>query len=98
VQSQRRRLILMKEMRDAMAGFDMFVSGGGHVGLTNQTGHPAVIVQYGFGVRNPEADSPTTMPMTTTILGDLFADDKILSVAHAFQKRTDWHLKRPSLA
>lgn len=97
MQSQRRRLILMKEMRDAMAGVDMIVSGSGHVGLTNQTGHPAAIVQYGFGVRNPDDDAPTTMPLTTTLLGDLFADDKILSVAHAFQKRTDWHLRRPTL-
>ena len=88
VQSQRRRLILMKEMQEAMEGFDMFVSGGGQVGLTNQTGHPAAIVQYGFGVRNPDDDTPTTMPLTTTIVGDLFSDDKILSVAHAFQKRT----------
>lgn len=97
VQSQRRRLILMQETRDAMAGFDMFVSGRGHVGLTNQTGHPAAIVQYGYGVRNPDDDAPTTMPLTTTLLGGLFADDKILSVAHAFQKRTDWHLRRPPL-
>lgn len=98
MQSQRRRLILMKEMREAMEGFDMFVSGGGHVGLTNQTGHPAAIVQYGFGVRNPDADDPSTMPLTTTLLGDLFADDKILNVAHAFQQRHDWHLRRPELA
>ncbi|MDG2283367.1 MAG: amidase [Longimicrobiales bacterium] len=97
VQSQRRRLILMKEMQEAMEGFDMFVSGGGHVGLTNQTGHPAAIVQYGFGVRNPDSDNPTTMPLTTTLLGDLFADDKILNVAHAFQKQTDWHRRRPAL-
>lgn len=97
VQSQRRRLILMKEMQEAMEGFDMFVSGGGHVGLTNQTGHPAAIVQYGFGVRNPDSDDPTTMPLTTTLLGDLFADDKILNVAHAFQKQTDWHRRRPAL-
>jgi Asp-tRNA(Asn)/Glu-tRNA(Gln) amidotransferase A subunit family amidase len=97
VQSQRRRLILMHEMAEAMEGFDMFVSGSGHVGLTNQTGHPAVVLPYDFGVRDPDADSPTTMPLTTTILGDLFADDKILSVAHAFQKRTDWHLRRPTL-
>jgi Asp-tRNA(Asn)/Glu-tRNA(Gln) amidotransferase A subunit family amidase len=97
VQSQRRRLILMKEMQEAMEGFDMFVSGGGHVGLTNQTGHPAAIVQYGFGVRNPDSDNPTTMPLTTTLLGDLFADDKILNVAHAFQKQTDWHQRRPAL-
>ena len=97
VQSQRRRLVLMKEVQEAIAGFDMFVSGSGHVGLTNQTGHPAAIVQYGFGVRNPDADNPTTMPLTTTILGDLFTDDKILNLAHAFQKRTDWHLRRPSI-
>ncbi|MDA0328646.1 MAG: amidase [Gemmatimonadetes bacterium] len=97
VQSQRRRLILMREMQEAMEGFDMFVSGSGQVGLTNQTGHPAAIVQYGFGVRDPEADSPTEMPLTSTLIGDLFADDKILSVAHAFQRNTDWHLRRPRL-
>ena len=97
VQSQRRRLILMKEMQEVMDGFDMFVSGGGHVGLTNQPGHPAAIVQYGFGVRNPDSDSPTTLPLTTTLLGDLFADDKILNVAHAFQRKTDWHSRRPKL-
>lgn len=98
VQAQRRRLILMKEMQDAMTGVDMFVSGSGHVGLTNQTGHPAAIVQYGYGVRNPDDEAPTTMPLTTTLLGDLFADDKILSVAHAFQRRTEWHLRRPPLS
>jgi hypothetical protein len=97
VQGQRRRLILMKEMAEAMEGFDMFVSGSGEVGLTNQTGHPAAIVQYGFGVRDADADSPTEMPLTTTLVGDLFADDKILNVAHAFQKATDWHTRRPRL-
>ena len=97
VQSQRRRLILMREMAEAMEGFDMFVSGSGQVGLTNQTGHPAAIVPYDFGVRNPDDDSPTEMPLTTTIIGDLFADDKILNVAHAFQKATDWHLRQPPL-
>ncbi len=33
-----------------------------------------------------------------TSIGDLFADDKILSVAHAYQTSTDWHLKRPDLS
>jgi Asp-tRNA(Asn)/Glu-tRNA(Gln) amidotransferase A subunit family amidase len=81
-----------------MEGFDMFVSGSGVVGLTNQTGHPAAVVPYDFGVRNPDDDAPTTMPLTTTLVGDLFADDKILQVAHAFQKTTDWHTRRPPLA
>ena len=97
VQSQRQRYLLMKEMERAMAGFDMFVSGSGQTGLTNTTGHPAVVVPYDFGVRNPDEDSPTEMPLTTVLIGDLFADDKILSVAHAFQARHDWHTRRPSL-
>jgi hypothetical protein len=33
----------------------------------------------------------------TTLLEDLFADDTILSVAHAFQKATDWHTRRPDM-
>ncbi len=97
INGQRRRLILMQEMAEAMDGFDMFVSGSEAVGLTNDTGHPAVIIPYDFGVRNPDADSPTTMPLTTTIVGDLFADDKILNVAQAFQPETDWHVCRPPM-
>ena len=97
VQSQRRRHILMKEMAKVMEDFDMFVSGSGLVGLTNQTGHPAAVVPYDFGVRNPDSESPTEMPLTTTLIGNLFADDKILSVAHAFQRGTDWHSRRPDI-
>jgi Asp-tRNA(Asn)/Glu-tRNA(Gln) amidotransferase A subunit family amidase len=91
LQSQRRRHLLMKEMAEAMDGFDMFVSGRGQVGLTNQTGHPAVVVPFDFGGDVPQ-------PLTTTIIGDLFADEKILNVAHAYQRSTDWHLKRPDLS
>ena len=98
VNGQRRRLLLMQEVAEAMEGFDMFVSGSGEVTLTNDTGHPAAVVPYDFGVRNPDSDNPTTMPLTAVIVGDLFADDKILGVAHAFQKSTDWHLRRPDLS
>ena len=90
LQSQRRRHLLMEEMAKVMEDFDMFVSGRGEIGLTNQTGHPAVVVPYDFGGDNPQ-------PLTTTIIGGLFADDKILSVAHAYQRSTDWHLRRPDL-
>lgn len=97
VQSQRRRHLVMKEMDRAMGGFDMFVSGSGEIGLTNTTGHPSVVVPYGFGVRNPDDESPTEMPLTTMLVGALFADDKLLSVAHAFQSATDWHLRHPDM-
>jgi len=97
VNGQRRRLLLMHQVDDALEGFDLFVSGSGQVGLTNQTGHPAAVVPYDFGVRNPDDERPTTMPLTTTLIGRLFGDDVILGVAHAFQRRTDWHLRRPPL-
>ena len=88
----------MGEMAEAMDGFDMFVTGSGQVRLTNQTGHPAVVVPYGFGIRNPDAEeAQPEQPLTTTIVGDLFADDKILSVAHAYQAATDWHRRHPTL-
>jgi len=97
LQSQRERYQLMKEMERAMGGFDMFVSGSGHIGLTNTTGHPSVVVPFDFGVRNPGDPAPTRMPLTTMLVGNLFADDKILSVAHAYQVRHDWHLRRPDM-
>ncbi len=97
VHSQRRRLIVMKQMAEVMDGFDMFVTGSGEVGLTNQTGHPAAVVQYDFGLRDPDATDQNPQPLTTTIIGDLFADDQILSVAHAFQAKTGWHTRHPLL-
>ena len=98
VQSLRRRHILMKEMAEAMEGFDMFVTGSGETRLTNQTGHPAAVLPYDFGDGNTEDDFDHEQPICTTIIGDLFADDKILSVAHAYQSVTDWHRMHPDLA
>ncbi len=36
-------------------------------------------------------------PGRTTIIRYRFADDKMLSVAHAWQAATDWHTRHPSL-
>jgi hypothetical protein len=91
LQSQRRRLQVMHEMAALMDGFDMYVSGSGDVGLTNQTGHPAVVLPYAF------ADGGSGQPVCTTLIGDLFADDRILAVASAFQQATAWHEKHPVL-
>ena len=97
VQDQRRRFLLMQEMARAMDGVDMFVSGTGLPGLTNQTGHPAVVVPFGFGPRDDAGEARRSQPLTTTLIGALFADDKVLSVAHAYQEATTWHRRRPVL-
>lgn len=103
VQAERHRLRVMHEMAAIMKDFDMYVVGGGDTGLTNQTGHPAVVLPYSFGVPGgqggaaPPADGKP-QPITVTVVGQLFADDKLLSMAHAFQKRTDFHTRRPTIA
>lgn len=81
----------MHQMAEFMKDLDMYVSGSGDVGLTNQTGHPAAVVPYAF------TEGENVRPQCTTIVGALFADDKILSVAHAYQKATSWHSRHPSL-
>lgn len=92
MQAQRRRYLLIHEMADVMKDFDMYIiSGNGDVGLTNQTGHPAVVFPYRM------SDGANSQPVCTTIIGGLFADDVILSVAHAYQKATNWHDNHPKL-
>ena len=64
VQSQRRRFLVMQEMAEAMDGFDMFVSGSGEVGLTNQTGHPAVLVSVDSIVGSTPREAGARMIVT----------------------------------
>jgi len=92
LQAQRRGLLVMEQMATLMRDYDMYIAANGDVGLTNQTGHPAAIVPYRM------SDGENSQPVCATILGELFADDKILSVAHAFQSATDWHTRHPTLA
>lgn len=43
----------------------------------------------------PPAPSKTPLPTWIYVMGPIYQDEKILSVAHAFQEATDFHLKRP---
>ena len=91
MQAQRRRYLLIHEMAAVMKDFDMYISANGDVGLTNQTGHPAVVFPYRM------SDGANSQPVCTTIIGALFADDVILSVANAYQRATNWHEQHPKL-
>jgi Asp-tRNA(Asn)/Glu-tRNA(Gln) amidotransferase A subunit family amidase len=86
--------------------------GGYDVGLHAQTGHPCAVVPYKFepqpagrgGRGGAGAADSTTPPITynpqpicAVIAGNLYNDDKILSVAHQYQTHTAWHLKHPAL-
>jgi Asp-tRNA(Asn)/Glu-tRNA(Gln) amidotransferase A subunit family amidase len=83
----------MQAMERLMAEVDVWVSpsyGGSNLLLTNLTGHPAVVVPNGFR-------SADGTPTSITFMAGLYREEDALSVAHAFQQATGFHLRRPDL-
>jgi len=56
----------------------------------NATGHPAASVPCGFTAEG--------LPIGLQIVGRPFDEATVLRVADAYQRATDWHARRPSLA
>jgi hypothetical protein len=74
--------------------------GGGRAGAGGAAGGGAA------GAAGAAAASPTPQPspvvynkqpICAVIAGNLYNDDKILSVAHQYQLRTNWHKNKPTL-
>ncbi len=108
LQGQRRRYMLIQKWGEYMKELDMFIGApSADVGANAQTGHPCTVVPYKFDVpaqggpggggQNQPRLELKAQPICATIVGNLYNDDRILSVAHAFQVATDIHTKRPSL-
>jgi aspartyl-tRNA(Asn)/glutamyl-tRNA(Gln) amidotransferase subunit A len=77
---------VMEQVDNAMADLDLFL--GANALLTNRLGLPILSVPNGFF-----EGSPTALQMT----GKLFGEPELLLLAHAFQAKTDHHLKHPML-
>ena len=109
LQNQRRRYMLVSAWGEFMKDLDMFIGApSADVAPNAQTGHPCAVVPYKFdvppqqggGQRAADAPPPPVLkpqPICAVIVGALYDDDKILSVAHQFQKNTDVHTRRPAL-
>jgi len=108
VNNQRRRHILVQRWGAYMKDLDAFIGGpNADVGPNAQTGHPCAVLPYkfdvpAFGGGGPGANAqaaPTykPQPICAVITGNLYNDDVILSIAHQFQKATDFHARRPTL-
>ena len=111
VQIQRRRYVLIAKWAEYMKDLDMFIGNPqSDVGPNAQTGHPCVVVPYKFDVPRQQGGGPgaaasnapppldlKAQPICAVIVGNLFADDKIVSAAHQFQANTDVHTRHPSL-
>jgi Asp-tRNA(Asn)/Glu-tRNA(Gln) amidotransferase A subunit family amidase len=94
LRASRLRTMLMREMEALFETIDVYVVpsfGGDNLLLTNLTGHPAVVLPNGFLTKE---GTPTSI----TFQGRLHGESDVLAVAHAYQRATGFHLRRPSLA
>ncbi|HEX5435908.1 MAG TPA: amidase [Gemmatimonadaceae bacterium] len=105
LQTERRRYVLISKWAEFLKDLDMFIGNPfADVGPNAQTGHPCTVVPYKFDVpqqrRHRDGSPPlhlTAQPICGVIVGNLFNDDKILSVAHQFQVHDNTYLKHPAL-
>jgi len=56
----------------------------------NLAGLPGVSIPAGFG-----SDTGNDRPVGLQIIGNYFAEDRLLNIAHVYQQTTDWHTKIP---
>jgi Asp-tRNA(Asn)/Glu-tRNA(Gln) amidotransferase A subunit family amidase len=92
IQANRLRTLVIEAMRERLSGIDVYVSPsweGRNSLLTNLTGHPAVVLPN--GLRKEET------PSSITFIGRLYSEDKLLTLAKAYQDATLFHLKHPVL-
>ena len=107
INNQRRRLMLVQKWGEFMKELDGFIGApNADVGPNAQTGHPCAVLPYKFDVpqfgggprSNDSTPAPAykAQPICGVITGNLYNDDIILSVAHQFQRATDFHKRRPA--
>ena len=110
IQAQRRRQMLIAAWQEYLKDTDVYI-GASDTNVHAATGHPAVVVPIGFGIRTGgrgggggAAAAPAAPPMPLNpqplcaqVAGNLYLDDVIVSVAHKYQVNTAWHLERPKL-
>ena len=90
IQANRVRTMLMGEMEATLAGIDVFITpsyANNVLLITNLTGHPAISVPNGF--------QENGSPVSISFIGRLFAEDRLLVAAKAYQDATGFHTKRP---
>ncbi len=106
VQSQRRRYVLIQKWAEFMSELDMFIGApSADVSANAQTGHPCVVVPYKFDVppaatgrgNAPATATLSAQPIGAVVVGALYADDAILSLAHQFQINDGTFLRHPIL-
>ncbi len=92
IQANRIRTQLIMEVYGLFSQYDVILSpsfSGDQLLMTNLTGHPCVVMPNGFN----EKGRPTSFSM----LGNLFDEATVLTMAKAYQEATTWDEQYPPL-
>lgn len=90
INANRYRSTLCQKVQEFMKNYDVVIVptfAGNQLGITNLTGNPVVCIPMGFNQRG--------LPVSITLVGNLYDEASILEAAKAFQDKTDYNKKHP---
>lgn len=90
INANRYRSNLCKGMNEFMKNYDVLIVptfAGRQLSITNLSGHPVVCMPMGFNQRG--------LPVSITLIGNLYDEANILAAAKAYQDKTDHNKKHP---
>jgi Asp-tRNA(Asn)/Glu-tRNA(Gln) amidotransferase A subunit family amidase len=95
LRASRLRTKLCADMHATMTPFDVLVAAthGSTLRCTNLTGHPTYVLPTGVSERDDGGGRPTMV----SLIGRLYGEGEVLTVAENWQNATQFHLARPAL-
>jgi Asp-tRNA(Asn)/Glu-tRNA(Gln) amidotransferase A subunit family amidase len=91
INANRYRSVLCQQVQDVMKKYDVVITPtffGSQLSVTNLTGNPVVCMPTGFSARN--------LPLSITLIGNLYDEASILQAAKAYQDKTPHNKQHPA--
>ncbi|HEY0059915.1 MAG TPA: amidase [Flavisolibacter sp.] len=91
INANRYRSVLSQKVQEVMKKYDVVIAptfAGSQLSITNLTGNPVVCMPMGFNQRN--------LPLSITLIGNLYDEASILQAAKAYQDKTTHHKQHPA--
>lgn len=92
INANRYRSTLCEKVQAFMKNYDVVIVptfAGSQLSITNLTGNPVVCMPMGFNQRN--------LPVSITLVGNLYDEASILEAAKAYQDKTEHNKKHPAM-
>lgn len=92
INANRQRYLLMQAVNKIVEQYDAIIcpnNWGNQSAITNLTGHPAICFPIGYNAQQ--------LPRSITLIGKLYDEASIITVAKAYQNATQWNKEHPAL-